>query len=527
MPTRTSVELYPGGCRLVEVEVRAGRRKNAAAEEARVRAFVTSLAGLSSEAPASTGDDDAASLTSALRELQQRRRLAKEAWVTIWGLRSTHQFLRMPPATQADLESLAAREARKDIAPLETDGDVASVTVVMGGETQVGPHRRREVSLVAVSAAEVKRRIQPLVDAGLIVQGVLTPALALATIAREQRDILPESAVAYVALYGQATCLTIVRGGLLLFAREMPWGHQSVEGAEEGIGARLASELRRSVLFFKQTFRASVDGVVLCGDMPNLRGLTAPVSSAVAMPVKTLDSLTGIDAIAVPQPAEEFRRNVAALRLAIASGADGAPPANLLPAAIRTSRAARTQMVKLAGAVAASVIVTLGAYLMVQRSASAYEREREQINQEIARLEPEADRMNGMRQATAQALAQHEAIGAFETQGPRLARVLEVLSNATPEAVALSSIAVQAEGLSWRVTVTGLAVAGDAASGQAEVNALIARASASPFIGAPMRPPALRVLSGRGASTAEANTGAIVPPGMAGVEFVLQFQVAK
>ena len=528
MPTRTSVELYPGGCRLVEVDLRVNRRQTAAAADARVRTFVTSLAGVPTDTPVDGSDDDSASLTSALTGLQQQRRLAKEAWVTIWGLRSTHQFLRMPPAKPADLESLAAREARKDIAPLETDGDAASVAVVVGGETLVGPHRRREVSLVAVSAAEVKRRVQPLIDAGLVVQGVLTPALALATIARGQRDILPESAVAYVALYGRATCLTIVRGGLLLFAREMAWGHESVAGTENRTSDRLASELRRSVLFFKQTFRSSVDEVVLCGDMPNLRALTAPVSSAIAMPVKTLDSLNGIDAIAVPQPAEEFRRNVAALRLAIATGADAAPPANLLPAAIRTSRTARAQMVKIAGAVAASVVLTLGAYLLLQRSASAYERERDQINQEIVRLEPEADRMSGQRQASIQAIAQRAAIGAFDTQGPRLARVLEALSAGTPESIMLSSIAVQAEGVSWRVTVSGLAVAGDAASGQAEVNALIARASASPFIGAPVRPPALRVLSGRGAANGSVNDRAlVVPAGMSGVEFVLQFQVAK
>src|SRR5678815_5605471 len=90
------------------------------------------------------------------------------------------------------------------------------------------------------------------------------------------------------AVSASATCLAIIRDGVLLFVREMSWGHQSDAGpsSQEEIGARLASELKRSVLFFKQTFRASVDGVVLCGDVPHLRVLTGPLGDALAVPVQ-------------------------------------------------------------------------------------------------------------------------------------------------------------------------------------------------------------------------------------------------
>ena len=128
--------------------------------------------------------------------------------------------------------------------------------------------------MVAVSAAEVRRRIQPVVDAGFAVEGVLTPALALAAIARAQHGAAQGSAGAYVVLTARATCAAIVRDGLLLFAREMPWGYES-DVAPDGVGARLASELRRSVLFFKQTFRAPVDHVVLCCDCRTSARLTA------------------------------------------------------------------------------------------------------------------------------------------------------------------------------------------------------------------------------------------------------------
>ena len=113
-----------------------------------------------------------------------------------------------------------------------------------------------------------------------------------------------------------------MRDGLLLFAREMPWGHATTAAAEgESVADRLASELRRSILFFKQTFRAPVEAVVLCGDMRNLRTLTAPLGTAIAIPVHTLDALAGLDAESVPEPADQFRAAVASLRLGISAEA--------------------------------------------------------------------------------------------------------------------------------------------------------------------------------------------------------------
>ena len=41
---------------------------------------------------------------------------------------------------------------------------------MVGPDVQVGTHRRREVSLVAVVEADVRRQIQPIADAGFVVQ---------------------------------------------------------------------------------------------------------------------------------------------------------------------------------------------------------------------------------------------------------------------------------------------------------------------------------------------------------------------
>jgi Tfp pilus assembly protein PilN len=520
MATRTSFELHPTGCRLVEIDLPGrGRRAPATPVDARVRRFVLDI----------PGGDDPVALATFLARYRQEQKLPREAWITVWGLRTAHQFLRLPPAKSADLDALAVREARKDVAPLETDGERASVAVVIGAEVPVGQQRRREVSLVAASASEVRRRIQPFVDAGFVVDGVVTPALALASIARSQRGILPGIAAAYVAISARSTCLAIIRDGVLLFVREMAWGHQNDGGqaTQDDLGARLASELKRSVLFFKQTFRASVDGVVLCGDVPQLRVLTAPLGESLGVPVQTLDSLVGIDAAALPEPAEQFRTHVSSMRLAIAVGADPAPTANLLPSTIRVARAARTEMIRDGAAAAASLALIVAVFLFSQRSAAGYEREQAALQQQISQLEPEARRLDQLRQASTLAIAQNATISAFDSQGPRFARMLEAISQATPDDIVLTGIKAAAEGTIWQVAVEGIAVTTDAASGQAAVNGLIKALTDSPYVGAPVQPPSIRVVSGTGGGSGSGEQRIAVPDGMSGVEFVLQFEPSK
>src|SRR5687768_3052860 len=107
MASRTSIELFPSGCRLVEVDI-LSRRRGAAAPDVRVRAFASPLPGA----------EDADSLTAALTAIREQRKLSKRAWATIWGLRSIQQLHKLPPANPAALEALATRESKKDIAAL-------------------------------------------------------------------------------------------------------------------------------------------------------------------------------------------------------------------------------------------------------------------------------------------------------------------------------------------------------------------------------------------------------------------------
>src|SRR5688572_23983825 len=133
MPARTSFELHTDGCRIVDVDVRPPRLGSGQATpgDVHVRAFVPNL-------PRDEHRRRSSDLTASLRQVRKDHKLAKDACVTIWGLRSSYQFLRLPPAKDSDLDALAAREARHEIAPLEVDGAGACVALMVGPDVQVG-----------------------------------------------------------------------------------------------------------------------------------------------------------------------------------------------------------------------------------------------------------------------------------------------------------------------------------------------------------------------------------------------------
>jgi Tfp pilus assembly PilM family ATPase len=521
MPNRTGFDLHPEQCRVVDVHVPASRSARPA--DVRVNSFALLAEGRMSP-----------TLSEDLRRLRQEQRLAREAWVTIWGLRSIHQFLRLPPAANTHLEALSLREARRELSALEGEAGRVSVALMIGADVQVGSHRRREVSLTAVPESEITRQLQPLTDAGFDVRGVCTPAMALAAVARRHGRSTPGTTAAYVALESNATCVTIIRDGVLLFSREIPWGFSGAltpDDSNEPVDERLAAEVRRSMLFFRQSFRTAVDRVVLCGGVTNVRALTSSLGSALSLPVETLDSLSGIDAEAVPEPADAFRSVVAALWPAIAVAAETGERANLLPAAIRMRREKRAELTRIAAGFLAGVATVAAWYFITGSTRQARASEVARIEERVATLQPQADRIAAQRRNAETAALQDAALIAFEAQGPRLARLLEALSQSIPPEVVLSEIDAQAEGAHWRTVVTGTAITDDAAGGQNAVKGLLQRLAESPYVGPTAQTSSFRIISGDDGApsraTEESAAPRSIPQGMSGVEFSARFNVRK
>ena len=120
------------------------------------------------------------------------------------------------------------------------------------------------------------------------------------------------------------------------------------------------------------------------------------------------------------------------------------------------------------------------------------------------------------------------ALGAFDVQGPRIARALDGLAVAAPPEVALRTLKVQADGASWLVTIEGVASASDPGLAQVAVNSLLHAMARSPYLGVPIRPLSLRIATGGRRSGERAESGGLaLPPGTSGIAFSVELRVPK
>ena len=530
------IDLSTTRCALIEVNAPGRGRRRAAAPGAdvRVRSFVT--------LPDGTESPDR--LTAGLRALLAGNALSRHCWVTLWGVRSSHQFLLLPAAAPSSLEALARREARQGVPIVQIEASDV-VTGVMSGAVRESATRApwREVSVVTASSSDIRARLQPILDAGFTVEGVTTPSLALCSIARNRRASVPGAASAYVAIGPFAIALAIVRDGLPVLAREISWGYQGELGrrdgaplAAEALAQRLSSELRRSFLFFKQSSKQDVSQVLMCGALPGLRSLTAPLIEILDVEVETLDSLEGVDADALPEPADRFREQVADLRLALAISADPAPPANLLPASLKAPREAGRRRLLFGAGMAAAVIVSALVWGRADQQARAAERQAQDLDRQVSALGPRARRMQAERDDAALESARRAALTAFDVQGPRVARVLETLARLAPDEVTLRSLTASPDGTSWRLSVEGFASSSNPARARDAVSGFLRGLQDSPYFGAPIRPPWLRVTSARGTPDLNPARAAGEPgdsrrpspaTGTTDIEFVVGFAIRK
>ena len=162
-------------------------------------------------------------------------------------------------------------------------------------------------------------------DAGFRIQSILTPPQALARVAGLRRRPGSSEATVWTALSMHGASIAIVNRRELLFSRTFSWKYQP--GLTErkaqllqrySLIAHLAPEVRHGIEVVRGSHGLSVDGVVTCGDLPELRSLTMPLIEELDVEVETLDSTDGLRA-AGNVTAERLRESASAIRLACAA----------------------------------------------------------------------------------------------------------------------------------------------------------------------------------------------------------------
>jgi len=503
MANRTGIELLPYVCRIVEVKTGTRVFGRGSSGGARVRVF--------HEIPYSATNPG--SLTADLRQLMKG--LERRAAVAVWGLRSTHQALLLPPAAAAaDLEVMARREVRATSG--HTAADPSADGIVVGDLRDEG---RREVGYVSVPSVEMRARLLPLLDAGFVIETAVTPALAHAALVRQRRASLPGAITAVLSINGRATALTVLRGALVLFARELPWGDETeqAEHAAPGVlaatfAARLASELRRSLVYLKQSHRVDVTRVLVCGDVPDLRALTGPLMQELDVEIETLDLADDLDLSRLQEPAQRFSERLGAWRTALALATDPAPPINLVPRDVSASRSTPRARRRLGAAVAAGLLIAAAGWGLVTFLSGNAAAEQQRLRRMVGALEPERQRQAEERRLAALAAARQAALRAFASQGPRLARVLETFSRAAPADLALTAFTVEPGVGFWRITAEGQAEGANASAAHATFNRFLTTLNSSPLLGTPIAPPSLRVRTEDPAGDRELRAAEPLPP---------------
>jgi hypothetical protein len=335
MSSHIGIEISRTACRIVELERSGGDESDTI-----VRSYAHSPAA------------DALSLAP------YRRR---HAAVVVWGLhgehrqalvsRGSYQHMRRDAVAAMKHAGVDARQMLADIAPAGAAGKGV---------------KRRPVVVAMARTSDVAAVLRALTSAGVKVRSIVTPALALMSLARTRRHITAAGAIeAYVAFEETGTAIALVRDASLVAARELDWGYQSVRGVRSREDAANGLIDALTAFFSDSGVRPSeVSQICICGGLPELRNMTLPLMEHFDVEVEPLDLLFGVDANRLPEPADDFRERVADLRLAWAVAADWHAPIDFL----RERRRRMTKTVLTRAAVVAGVATGVAAAWRLQQS---------------------------------------------------------------------------------------------------------------------------------------------------------------
>ncbi len=169
--------------------------------------------------------------------------------------------------------------------------------------------------------AGVAPLIEPLTRAGFSVARVVTPCNALGALAR-LRVSRTGGAMCWLGVNRNGVAIVVIRPGKLLYSHSFAWdssvgasGSQARLLQRYSLVAFLAPEVRRAIAAAKQK-GTTVDGIVTCGNLPDLRALTMPLIEELDIEVETLDSLEGL--VMKPELADKLSEVAPAIRLACA-----------------------------------------------------------------------------------------------------------------------------------------------------------------------------------------------------------------
>ena len=155
---------------------------------------------------------------------------------------------------------------------------------------------------------------------------VLAPPDALCALAKRRRKAAGREGEVWLALNRQHVAMAIVEDGRLLYSRAFDWHYSPAATQREELlqrytlVAHLAPEVRHGIDVVRAEHGTSVNAIVTCGDLPDLRSLTMPLIEELDIEVEILDTLDDI-AVEGAAAGDPIAEQAPAIRLACAAAA--------------------------------------------------------------------------------------------------------------------------------------------------------------------------------------------------------------
>jgi hypothetical protein len=170
--------------------------------------------------------------------------------------------------------------------------------------------------------------IEPITAAGFHVERIVSPCDALAALARTHHP-RPDATLLWLAINVRHVAMVAIRPGRLFYSRAFAWNSSAAAVGRHAkllqrylLVASLAPEVKRAIRATAAE-GGEVNGIVTCGDLPDLRSLTMPLIEEMDVEVETLDSAQGIK---VEAPLRVSIASLApAIRLAVAGAVARSP----------------------------------------------------------------------------------------------------------------------------------------------------------------------------------------------------------
>ena len=234
-----------------------------------------------------------------LKKLIKTHNLDHAMCVSIMELGSYSLLQVEAPDVQPDELRAAIRWRVKDLIDFHIDDAVIDVFEVPDDKAA----GKKTMYVVAAKSGQVKERIDNLVEAGLQLDVIDIPELALRNIAA----LLPEdvNGVALVYIEQNEGLITITRQESLYLSRRMRFGYSSLpdtaihgndKEAMEGWLDSIVIEVQRSLDYYESHFsQPQVSGLVITPGAKEVPGMAEYLSRQLGIPARLLDVNTLID----------------------------------------------------------------------------------------------------------------------------------------------------------------------------------------------------------------------------------------